>query len=91
MDSKGYKYKNIIMPLMLDKKKVEIGINKRMDLPHTMTLNNNKIAYIHWDNPNEIVDLLLEAWRQADHNNHDNEILSFIKELCETGLIINSV
>ena len=43
-----------------------------------MTLNDNKIDYIHWDYPNEIVDRLrlLEVSRQAGHNGHDNEILS---------------
>ncbi|KYN22645.1 hypothetical protein ALC57_04952 [Trachymyrmex cornetzi] len=90
MGSKGYKYKNIIAPLVLDKK-VGTGINKRANLPRTMTLNDNKIDYIHWDDPNEIVDRLrlLEASRQAGHNGHDNEILSIIEELREAGLIIN--
>jgi len=56
-----------------------------------MTLNNNKIYYIFWDDPNEIVDRLwlLEASRQAGHNGHDNKILSIIEELRETSLIIN--
>ncbi|KYN18431.1 hypothetical protein ALC57_09261 [Trachymyrmex cornetzi] len=90
MGSKGYKYKNIIAPLVSDKK-VGTGINKRADLPRTMTLNDNKIDYIHWDDPNEIVDRLrlLQASRQAGHNGHDNEILSIIEELREAGLIIN--
>ncbi|KYN20113.1 hypothetical protein ALC57_07541 [Trachymyrmex cornetzi] len=50
-----------------------------------MTLNDNKIDYIHWDDPNDIVDRLrlLEASRQAGHNGHDNEILSIIEELRE--------
>ena len=56
-----------------------------------MTLNDNKIDYIHWDDPNKIVVRLrlLEASRQAGHNGHDNEILSIIKELCDVSLIIN--
>ena len=51
--------------------------------------DDNKINYIHWDDPNEIVDRLrlLEILRQTDHN--DNEILSIIEELREAGLIIN--
>ncbi|KYN29350.1 hypothetical protein ALC57_01210, partial [Trachymyrmex cornetzi] len=90
MGSKGYKYKNIIAPLVSDKK-VGTGINKRANLPRTMTLNDNKIDYIHWDDSNEIVDRLrlLEASRQAGHNGHDNEILSITEELREDGLIIN--
>jgi len=78
-------------PLVSSKRgNVRTGINKRMDLPH-MTLNDNKIDNIHWDNPNEIVDRLglLESSRQVGHNNHNNEILSIIEELCEAGLIIN--
>ena len=52
--------------------------------------DDNKINYIHWDDPNEIVNCLrlLEASRQAGHNGHNNEIL-IIEELCEAGLIIN--
>ncbi|KYN23132.1 hypothetical protein ALC57_04456 [Trachymyrmex cornetzi] len=90
MGSKGYKYKNTIAPMVSDKK-VGTGINKRADLPRTMTLNDNKIDYIHWDDPNEIVDRLrlLEASRQAGYNGHDNEILSIIEELREARLIIN--
>jgi translation initiation factor IF-2 len=55
-----------------------------------MTLNNNKIDYIHWNDPNELVDRLrlLEASRQAGNNAHDNEILSIIEELYEAGIII---
>ena len=60
-----------------------------MDLSHTMTLNDNKIDYMHWDDPNEIVERLLEASRKVGHNGHENEILSIIKELREIGLVIN--
>jgi len=46
-----------------------------------MILNDNKIDYIHWDDPNELVNRLplFEALHQASHNAHDNEIL-FIDE-----------
>ena len=56
-----------------------------------MILNNNKIDYVHWDDPNELMDCfwLLDASCQAGHNTHDNEILSIIEELRETGFIIN--
>ncbi|EZA53516.1 hypothetical protein X777_07026 [Ooceraea biroi] len=56
-----------------------------------MTLNDNAIDYVHWDNPNELVDRLrlLNASRQAGNNSHDNEMLSIIEELREAGLIIN--
>jgi hypothetical protein len=60
-------------------------------LPRVMTLNDNAIDYVHWDDPNELVDRLrlLHASRQAGNNAHDNEILSIIEELSEAGLIIN--
>jgi len=28
------------------------------ELPHAMILNDNAIYYVHWDNPNELVDRL---------------------------------
>ena len=53
-----------------------------MDLPCTMTVIDNNIDYIHWD---EIVNRLqlLEVSHQADHNGHDNKILSINEELRE--------
>jgi len=82
MSNKGHKYKNIIASLLSGKR---IG----KSIPHTVTLNDNKIDYVYWDNPNELVDRLrlLEASRQAGHNTHDNEILSLIEELREISLI----
>jgi len=57
-------------------------------LPRAMTLNDNAIDYVHWDDSNELVNRLrlLEASRQAGHN---NEMLSIFEELCEAGIIIN--
>jgi len=59
-------------------------------IPRTVTLNDNKIDYVHWDDPNELMDRfqLPEGSWQAGHNAHDNEILSIIEELCK-ALIIN--
>ena len=56
-----------------------------------MTLSDNKIEYVHWNDPNELVDCLrlLEASCRAGNNAHDNEILSVIEELREAGFIIN--
>jgi len=84
MSNKGHKYKSIITPL-LSSERVGRGI------PRNVTLNDNKIDYVHWDNLNELVDRLrlLEASRQVGHNAHDSEILSIIEELREVGLIIN--
>ncbi|XP_077275574.1 uncharacterized protein LOC143904632 [Temnothorax americanus] len=103
----GYKYRNIIAPLISGKKAgkgipramtgnkyrniIASLISGKKGIPRAMTLNDNKIDYVHWDDPNELVDRLrlLEASRLAGHNGHDNEILSIIEELREAGLIIN--
>ncbi|KYQ52676.1 hypothetical protein ALC60_08208 [Trachymyrmex zeteki] len=76
---------------MLGDKWFDIDMNDFVIHMRAMTLNDNKVDYVHWDDPNEIVDRfrLLEASRQAGHNAHNNEILSIIEELREAGLIIN--
>jgi len=88
--NKRYKYKQIIAPLTsIESKKKKSGTGVFM--PRAMTLTDNKIDYVHWDDPNELVDRLrlLDASHRAGHNAHDNEILSIIEELREVGLIIN--
>jgi len=85
--NKGYKYKHVIAPLMSTESKKKSG----RGLPRA--LNDNAIDYMHWDDPNELMDhlRLLEASRQAGHNAHDNEMLSIIEEFrgSEAGIIIN--
>ncbi|XP_011684314.1 PREDICTED: uncharacterized protein LOC105447805 [Wasmannia auropunctata] len=85
MGNKGHKYKNIIAPLLPEDVKSGKKIGK--GIPRTMTVNDSKIEYIHWDDPNELVDhlRLLEASRQAGHNAHNNETLSIIEELREAA------
>ncbi|KAG5323561.1 YMD3 protein, partial [Pseudoatta argentina] len=63
LSNRGYKYKH--------KKKSGKG------LPHAMTLNDNAIDYMHWDDPNELVDCLrlLDASYRAGNNAHDNKML----------------
>lgn len=88
--NRGYKYKHLIAPLLSIEPKKKSG--KGLFMPHTMTLHEgNKIDYVHWDDPNELVDRLrlLNASRQAGNNAHDNEIMSIIEELREAGIIIN--
>ena len=98
--NKGYKYKYIIAPLLKYDFTSGMGLPRAMtpnddaigkELPRAMTLNDNMIDYVHWDDPNELVDRLrlLEASHRAGHNAHDNEMLSIIEELREAGLIIN--
>ncbi|KYN28330.1 hypothetical protein ALC57_02255 [Trachymyrmex cornetzi] len=90
LSNRGYKYKYIIAPLMLVTPKKQSKKSGK-GLPHAMTLNNNAIDYVHWDDPNELVDRLrlLDASHRAGNNAHDNEMLSIIEELREAGLIIN--
>jgi len=83
--NKGYKCKHVIAPLMSIKPKKKSG----RGLSRAMTLNDNVIDYVHWDDPNELVDRLrlLEVLRQAGHNAYDNAMLSIIEELREAGII----
>jgi len=85
--NRGYKYKYVTAPLL----QIEPGKKKSgRGLPRVMTLNDNAIDYVHWDNPRAGGSpATLEASRQAGHNTHDNEMLSIIEELREVGLIIN--
>jgi len=82
--NRGYKYKHVIALMSTESKK-----KSGRGLLHAMTLNDNAIDYVHWDDLNELVDRLrlLEASRQAD-NAHD-DMLSIIEELREAGIIIN--
>ncbi|KYN04509.1 hypothetical protein ALC62_04622 [Cyphomyrmex costatus] len=83
--NRGYKYKNIIKPLVTPMKKFGKGLLR------AMTLNDNAIEYVHWDDPNELVDRLrlLDASQRAGNTAHGNEMPSIIEELREAGLIIN--
>jgi len=105
LGNKGYKYKYIIAPLIFPSSSSKRGggivINhnivlpecgtKRNATPQTMTVTNNTVDYVHWDDPNELVDRLrlLDASHNVGNNAHDDEILSIIEELREAGLIIN--
>jgi hypothetical protein len=90
LGNKGHKYKHVIAPLISTESR-EKKSGKGLFAPRAMTLTDNRIDYVHWDDPNELVDRLrlLDASRQAGNNAHDNEITSIIEELREAGLIIN--
>uniref|UniRef100_A0A6P7H1N5 Uncharacterized protein LOC114349294 n=1 Tax=Diabrotica virgifera virgifera TaxID=50390 RepID=A0A6P7H1N5_DIAVI len=66
--SKLKKYKKIIAPITEGK-----GL--------LMEVNNNKIDYVHWDDPNELVARLrlLLSSQLAGHTGHTNEINSIIE------------
>ncbi|KYQ52413.1 hypothetical protein ALC60_08471 [Trachymyrmex zeteki] len=62
LSNREYKYKHVIAPLMsITPKKQKKKFGK--GLPHAMTLNDNAIDYVHWDDPNELVDLSSERRR----------------------------
>lgn len=75
--SKLTKYKKIIAPMVTGR-----GI--------LMEVDGNKIDYVHWDDPNELVDRLrlLLASVSAGHTNHINEVNSIIEELREARIIV---
>jgi len=55
MGNKGYKYKHVIAPLM---KKSGAGVLKSpfATVPSVMKVTNKKVDYVHWNDPNELVD-----------------------------------
>lgn len=89
--NKGYKYKYVIAPLMSIESTPKRKNKSGKGLPRAMILNDNKIDYVHWDDPNELVDRLrlLDASHRAGNDAHGNEMLSIVEELREAGIIIN--
>ncbi|XP_051162411.1 uncharacterized protein LOC127282281 [Leptopilina boulardi] len=90
--SKDFKFKNFIEKFLSpsrksgsDKSSLGGGI-----IPQYMTAKDgNKLDYIYWDDPNELVDRLrlLLASQAAGNSSHTNEILSIIEELREANII----
>lgn len=80
--NKGYKYK-FINKLLNKQNKSHVGTG-------LMQYSTNKMDYVYWDNPNELVDRLrlLLASQQAGHTNHNNEILAILEELKEAKIIL---
>lgn len=92
MGNKGHKYATIIGPLVRNDERTGAGARRRRTrIPFAMRAINNKVDYVHWDDPDELVNRLrlLDASRQAGNNAHDNEILSILEERREAGIIIN--
>lgn len=75
--NKFVKYNKIIKPLF------EVKGTGMREVTH------NKIDYIYWDDPNELVNRLrlLVLSKQAGNTGVDNEIDSIIEELKESGII----
>lgn len=75
------KFRDIIKPMLTTKGD---GL-----LPTYMLEQRNKIDYVYWDDPNELVDrlrLLISA-QAAGNTHHSNEIISIIEELRESEII----
>ena len=81
LGNKGYKDKYVIAPLL--HRASTNNARNGLTVPRAMVVNDNRIDYVHWYDPNELVDRLrlLEASHQAGNNSHDSEILSIYKEL----------
>lgn len=79
------KYCKIIKPFFSSKTKLKTGgyipICKKY---------KSDTDYVYWDDPNELIERLklLIASQSAGNTNHDNEILSIIEELKESGIIL---
>lgn len=91
----SYKYKNIISALTIQPltprrpRSIPPLTRKRLGLGMLMEASNNPIDYVHWDDPNELVDRLrlLVSSQTAGHTGHTNEIVSIIEELRESKII----
>lgn len=92
--NKGRKYMQIIKPLFMKLAKNCISTESLShgsglrDLHVKKHLKKN-VDYIYWDDPNELVDRLklLVASRDAGNTGLNNEIISVIEELRESGII----
>lgn len=92
MGNKGHNYAMIIGPLVRDNERTGAEARKgRTRIPFAMRAISDKVDYVHWDDPDELVNRLrlLDASRQAGNNAHDNELLSILEERSEAGIIIN--
>lgn len=84
--SRSWKYKNIMKPIVATRegKIVGSGNNNNNNI-----YNTNKIDYVYWDDPNELVSrlALLHASTNAGNNSHLNEINAIEEELREAKII----
>lgn len=92
--NKGRKYLQIIKPFFLKSTTNKSDMVHGKGLPLLKQVKNDT-NYIYWDDPNELVERLklLVASRNAGNTGLDNEIMSIIEELRESGVIthINKV
>lgn len=98
--TRSQKYTSIIKPIMqalqeeeklMQKKymKTGKGVDKNLYRSTLMKYNPAPTNYVYFNDANELVERLqlLIASQLAGHNNHRNEIISILEELCEEGII----
>lgn len=89
----SYKYKHIISALNTQaptpRKSQTTSLRRRLGYGMLMEASDSPIDYVHWDDPNELVERLrlLVASQTAGHTGHTNEIASIIEELRESKII----
>lgn len=85
--NRGQKYTRIIRPLLKVTENYENMVHGT-GLPAKKILKDN-VDYVYWDNPNELIDRLKLLWASRDAGNTglNNEIISIIEELRESGII----
>lgn len=86
--NKGYKYKNVIARLFppapsKPKSGAAIDVANDVGVDASMLVTDNKIDYVHWNDPNVLVEryALLEASERAGNTSHANEKASILNEL----------
>ena len=86
--SSGRKYMNVIKPLFSSKSGEGLLQQQQQ---HKKEVSNNKIDYVYWNDPNELVNRLrlLILSRDAGNTGVHNEIESILEELRESGIIIS--
>ncbi len=92
ISSNNIKFKKVVQPLLkkiTDEDDNDNNLNLKQGEGLLMSLSNNPIDYVFWDDPNELVDRLqlLIASQTAGNTGHVNEINSIIEELREAKII----
>lgn len=101
--NKGYKYKNVISRLFpptaaaasaisASKTKSGTAIDEHNDnnvVDASMLVTDKKIDYVHWNDPNALVEryALLNASARAGNTSHANEQVSILNELIRAGYL----
>jgi len=89
LSNRGYKYKYVIASLMSITSKKQ---KNKSGLPHAMIMNDNAIDYVHWDDPNELVNrlrLLDASHRAGQQRSRQRDVVDYRGTSREAGLIIN--